>query len=190
MWTTVIASVLVASQGGAVDVDERPSDRPLVPFYVPRSASLGAFFNRDMFTPHVRVAWEWTVVDQPRNALIVTAAFGTGLGANPPVPMTSHFEHVGLVGVAFRSDRQLLHWGFHAMFGAVWYRTFWKPDTYFPESRVLPYAEGRLQGGLVLAPHLRLALYVGYAAPFIYTRGLPGNLFVGGFDFGVVVDWR
>lgn len=194
MLSAAIISLLLSASDPAApetsNVDERPSDHPLVPWYVPRSASLGAFINREMFSPHIRLAWEWTIVDQPRNALIATMAFGTGLGANPQKPMTSHFQHVGLVGAAFRSDRQLLHWGFSAMFGAVWYRTFWQPNTFFSEDRVLPYAEGRLQGGIMVAPHVRIALYIGYAAPFIYTRGRPGNLFVGGFDFGVLVDWR
>ncbi len=186
MLSAWLCSLLMATPS----LEDKPSSHPLVPWYVPRSASLGFFFNRDTLSPHVRLSWEWTVLDQPRNALAVVTSLGTGFGIEPPRPMTALFQHVGLLGFAYRSDRPILHWGFSALFGAVWYRAAFVPGSFPFENHVLPYAEGRIQVGVHVAPHLRLALYIGYASPFIYTDTRPGNFFVGGFDFGVVVDWR
>ncbi len=186
MVNALVCSLVIAGSGS-----DRSQQEPLVPWFVPRSASVGTFFNREMFSPNIRLAWEWPIVNQPRNALIVTAAFGTGFGANPPRPMTAHFQHVGLVGVAFRGDYKLFHWGFSAMFGGAWYRAaYTHTSSLFFENYVLPYGDGRVQAGVFVADHVRLALYLGYAAPFIYARNRPGNNWVGGFNFGVVVDWR
>ncbi|MFO0596175.1 MAG: hypothetical protein U0228_12745 [Myxococcaceae bacterium] len=170
---------------------EPPNDAPLLPPYLPRSAAIGLFINYPMVAPHLRLAWEGAIVDQPRNVLIWTAALGTGLGLNPQTPMTAHYQHVALVGLGYRSDRPLIHWGFHVMTGPVWYRAAYKPGSIYQfESRVLGYIEGRIQLGIRVMPHLRLALYFGYASPFTFQTQFPGNTFVGGIDTGLVFDWR
>jgi hypothetical protein len=167
------------------------SDEPLVPWYVPRSAAIGLFINPPMVSPHFRIAWEGALISQPRNDLIWTVAAGTGLGLNPQSPMTEHYQHAAVAGLGYRSDRPLLHWGFHIAAGALWYRAGYLPGSiYHFESRVLGYLEGRVQVGLRLAPHFRVALYFGYASPFVFNRNFPGNTFVGGIDTGFVIDWR
>lgn len=166
-------------------------EAPLVPWYVPRSATLGLFINPPMAAPHFRLAWEGAIVSQPRNDLIWIFTAGSAVGLGAQSPMTEHYQHVLLAGFGYRSDRPLLHWGFHVASGAVWYRTAYLPGGFYKfESRVLGYIEGRLQLGLRLTPHFRLAAYFGYASPFSFTLQYPGNTFVGGFDTGLVIDWR
>ena len=166
-------------------------DGPLVPWFVPRSASLGVFVNSPVVTPHLRLAWEGAIVSQPRNDLIWLFTLGTGLGLGVPSPMTEHYQHVALAGVGYRSDRPVVHWGFHVAVGPVWYRAAYLPNAFYKfESRVLGYVEGRAQLGVRLSPHLRLAAYFGYASPFVFTLQYPGNTFVGGLDMGLVLDWR
>jgi hypothetical protein len=168
-----------------------PTEGPLVPWYVPRSLELGVFINDPMVTPHFRIAWEASIISQPRNDLIWTVALGSGVGANPQRPMSAHYQHAVVAGLGYRSDRQVLHWGFHAAAGVVWYRAAYLPGSIYPfESRVLGYIEGRVQLGLRLTPWLKGAVYFGYASPFVFQRQYPGNTFVGGIDTGVVFDWR
>ncbi|MFT3708223.1 MAG: hypothetical protein QM817_11270 [Archangium sp.] len=181
--TLVAMSVL---QAGAYE-----PDKPLLPPYLPRSAAIGMFINPPMVSPHVRLFWEGELIDQPRNKLIWIAGLGSAFGIGAQPPMTAHFQHVVLAGFGFRSDHQLLHWGFHVAAGPVWYRAAYKPNAaYAFENRVLGYIEGRGQLGLRVLPHLRIAVYAGYASPFTFQPQFPGNTFVGGFDFGIALDWR
>lgn len=168
-----------------------PPAEPLLPPYLPRSAAIGMLINPPMVTPHLRLFWEGHLIDQPRNALIWVAGLGSGFGVNAQPPMTAHFQHVLLAGLGFRSDHPLLHWGFHVVAGPVWYRAAYKPGSIYAfENRVLGYIEGRAQIGLRVLPHLRVALYFGYASPFVYQSQYPGNTFVGGVDTGLALDWR
>ena len=151
---------------------------------------MGVFINSPLVTPHFRLSWEGAIIDQPRNVLEWNLAVGSGFGVAPPSPMTAHFQHVVLGGVGYRSDRQLLHWGFRVTAGPLWYRAAFAPGSFYAfENRVVGYAEGRVQAGLRLQPHLRLAAYVGFGAPFTFQRQYPGNTYVGNFNVGVVLDW-
>lgn len=166
-------------------------ETPLVPWYVPRSATLGLFINPPMVAPHVRLTWEAAIISQPRNDLIWLVSLGSAIGVGTPSPMIAHYQHVLLGGFGYRSDRPLLHWGFHVVAGPLWYRAAYVPGTFYKfESRVLGYLEGRVQLGLRLTPHFRLAVYFGYASPFAFAQQFPGNTYVGGFDTGLVIDWR
>lgn len=168
-----------------------PKAGPLVPWFVPRSLAVGVFINPPMVSPHFRLAWEGAIVAQPRNDLIWTVAFGSGLGVGVQSPMTAHYQHTAVAGLGFRSDRELIHWGFHAAAGATWYRAAYKPGSIYDfENRVLGYIEGRLQLGLRITPALKLAAYFGYGSPFVFNSRYPGNTFVGGVDTGLVLDWR
>ncbi len=164
---------------------------PLVPWFVPRSISLGVFINPPMTTPHFRLAWEGAIVSQPRNDLIWYFGLGSGLGLGMPASMTSHSQHVVVGGFGYRSDHQVITWGFHVAAGAAWYFATFKPGGFYPnESRPLGHIEGRLQFGVRLTPHFRLAAYFGYASPFAFNVRFPGNTYVGGVDTGLVIDWR
>lgn len=184
MLLAMLTSVVLAAS-------EPASDEPLVPFYVPRSVKLGTFINAPAVSPNIRLVWEGAILEQPRNMLMWTASLGSAIGLNLQSPMTAHYQHVVLAGAGYRSDRQLIFWGFQVSAGPVWYRAAYKPGSVYQfENRVLGYIEGRLQLGVKLAPHFRLAAYFGYASPFTFQRQYPGNIFVGGVDVGVVVDWR
>lgn len=164
---------------------------PFVPWYVPRSFSLGVFINPPVAAPHFRLAWEGAIVSQPRNDLIWTVTGGSAFGLGVQRPMTEHYQHVLLAGLGYRSDRALLHWGFHVAAGPVWYRAAYLPGAFYTfESRVLGSVEGRLQLGVRLSGPLKLAAYFGYASPFAFNVRFPGNTFVGGVDAGLVLDWR
>jgi len=166
-------------------------DKPLVPWFVPRTASFGVFINPPMVSPHLRLGWEAAILSQPRNELIWVFNLGTGGGVGVPTPMVTHWQHTVLGGFGYRSDRPVFHWGFHFAAGPLWYLANYLPGAFNKfESRVVGYIEGRLQAGVRLAPHFRLAAYFGYASPFVFNAQFPGNTFVGGFDAGVVLDWR
>lgn len=185
MVLALICSGLIAA-GPVVE-----SEPPLVPWYVPRSATLGLFINRPMVAPHFRLTWEAAIISQPRNDLIWLLSVGSAVGVGMQVPMTAHYQHVLLAGFGYRSDHPLLHWGFHVVTGPVWYRASYEPGAFYKfESRVLGYIEGRAQLGIRIAGHLKLAVYFGYASPFFFAAQFPGNTFVGGFDTGLVLDWR
>lgn len=169
--------------------DARPE--PLVPWFVPRTLAVGVFINPPMVSPHFRLAWEASIIAQPRNDLIWTVAIGSGVGVGVPSPMNSHSQHTAVAGLGYRSDRELLHWGFHAAAGATWYLADYKAGSLYPaESRVLGFIEGRLQLGLRITERLKLAAYFGYGSPFVFNTRFPGNTFVGGVDTGLVLDWR
>ncbi|MFZ5438918.1 MAG: hypothetical protein ACOZQL_02860 [Myxococcota bacterium] len=162
-----------------------------MPWFVPRSVSLGVFVNAPMVTPHFRLAWEAPIIAQPRNHFIWTVALGSGVGLGVQSPMTEHYQHTAIAGLGYRSDRELVHWGFHVGAGGTWYRAAYKPGSIYSfENRVVGYIEGRLQLGLRITERLKLALYFGYGSPFVFNRVFPGNTFVGGVDAGLVLDWR
>lgn len=187
------SAVLTATPGDAAPGTPavESSKGPLVPWFVPRSASVGVFINSPVVTPHFRLAWEGAIISQPRNDLIWLFTLGSGVGLGVPSPMTSHSQHVVLAGLGYRSDHPLIHWGFHVAAGGVWYLAQFLPTSSFKEeSRVLGYIEGRVQFGIHLSRHLRLAVYGGYASPFQFNVRFPGNTYVGGVDTGLVIDWR
>lgn len=185
----MLLGLLLSSVLTAAPVSE--PEGPFVPWYVPRSLSLGVFVNSPVASPHFRLAWEGALISQPRNVLIWTFTAGSAIGLGVVKPMTEHYQHAFLLGVGYRSDYTLFHWGFHVVTGPLWYRAAYLPNSLYGfESRVLPYIEGRLQIGLRLSGPWKLAAYFGFASPFVFNPRFPGNTFVGGFDGGLVLDWR
>jgi hypothetical protein len=169
------------------------ADHP-VPAWVPRGAQVGLLLATDasIVAPDVRLQWDFGLVEQPRNDLVVIAQLGTAIGAVLPAGMTAHYQHVAMIGLGYRATYDLFHWGFQFGLGPVWYRAAFTRGGVNPfESRVLGYAEGRLQVGLKLQKHLIVGLYFGYASPWTYSPNrYPGNTYVGGLNLGVFADWR
>lgn len=192
MVLALVCSGVIAVTPGAAAAPAAGTEGPLVPWFVPRSASLGVFINPPLATPHFRIAWEGAIVSQPRNDLIWLLTLGSGVGVGVPSPMTTHAQHTVMAGVGYRSDHEVVTWGFHVVSGVVWYQANYLPGSFYQaESRVLGYIEGRVQLGVRLSPHFRLIPYFGYASPFSFNfLRFPGNSYVGGFDVGLVVDWR
>ena len=163
----------------------------LVPWFVPRQASLGLFINSGAVSPNVRLGWEISVLEQPRNDLVIVLDVGSSTSLALPLGLRALYQHVAVVGVGYRSNREVLHWGFQLTAGAVWYRAAFDPRTpYLFENRVLSYSEGRVQLGARLKEHFIVAGYVGYAAPWSIAPRFPANIYVGGPVAGLVVDWR
>lgn len=176
---------------GAKPPPESSDQASLVPWFIPRSASLGIFINWPMVSPHFRLTWEGALLSQPHNDLVWLFTVGSGAGLEPPRPMTTHYQHVALAGFGYRSDWPWVHWGFHVVGGVLWYRAGYLPGSFYQfESRVLGFVEGRLQLGIRITPHFRLAAYFGYASPLAFFPQFPGNTYAGGVDTGLVFDWR
>ncbi len=162
---------------------------PLVPFYVPRAASFG-FFVSNVPTFYGRVGWEVAFYERPRDHLTFFLDVGTGLPVSLPAELRALYQHVALAGVAYRSTRALLHWGFQFGGGALWYRATYPPGTRRFESRVVAWTEGRAELGLKLAPHVVAGLYVGYASAFDSSSNFPAVNYVGGLSLGLFANWR
>ncbi len=163
-----------------------------VPFYVPRTASVGFFFNPpNAVSLGVRIAWEVGVIEQPRNHLVILLQLGTATAISLPVGMKALYQHVAMLGFGYRSTRELFHWGFTIMTGPLWYRAAYRPDyPYNFESRFVTYSEATAQAGLKLAKHLVVGIYAGYGAPWDMSTRFPASFYTGGFTAGVFADWR
>lgn len=178
------ATALVLATSGA-------AEGPLVPWFVPRSASLGVLVNPPAVTGAVRLGWEGGIVTQGHSELLWIATLGTGAGLALPTGMRELYQHVAIAGLGYRYDSGRLHWGFQVGAGVLWYRAAYPPNSFYRfESRVTGYAEGRAQLGLRVAQHLVLALYAGFGSPFVVRSTWPGSLYAGGFSGGVLVNWR
>ena len=184
-----LASALAVEISGP---DASAKETHPVPFYVPRTASLGVFVNPfKAVSLDVRIAWELGVVEQPRNHLVVLIQVGTSTAISLPLGLRALYQHVGMLGIGYRSTRELFHWGFSIMTGPLWYRASYTPDyPYDFESRFTTYSEVTAQAGLKLAKHLIVGVYVGYGAPWDMSPRFPGSFYTGGFTAGLFADWR
>lgn len=193
----VVALATAAEPVEAKPAESKPAESksessilPLPP-WLPRGAAIGFFVNSPQVTPHVRLSWELALYERHLNDFVAVLTLGTGMGLALHPRLKEHYQHVALGGVGYRSNHASWQWGFQLQLGAVWYRAAYAPkEPYRFESRVLGYAEGRLQVGLKLANHLVLGVYGGYASPWEFNPVFPANIYVGGLDFGLYLDWR
>ncbi len=183
-----LASALAVEISGP-DTAERETHP--IPWYVPRTFSLGLFINPPVATPHFRIGWEIGVLEQPRNHLVALWQIGSGTGASLPPGFKGLYQHVAIVGVGYRSTREVFHWGFTVTFGALWYRASFVPGSVYQfENRVLSYSEAHAQAGWRVLDHLVIGVYAGYASPWDVSIRFPGNIYTGGPLFGFFADWR
>lgn len=188
VFALALASALAVDLSGP-DVSTR-EPHP-VPWYLPRTASVGLFINNSAVTIDARLAWEFGVIEQPRNHLVILVQLGTGTAIATPKGIQALYQHVGLLGFGYRSTRELFHWGFSVMTGPLWYRAAYAPGAGFGfESRWLTYSEVTGQIGLRLARNLVVGIYGGYAAPWDVSNRFPASLYTGGPTFGFFADWR
>jgi hypothetical protein len=165
----------------------------LVPPFVPRAISFGILINSPMVTPNVRLDWNIDLYASSTHNFFALGTVGSGFGAALPVGMTAHYQHTLMVGFGYRNATRVIHWGFQFGVGPVWYRAFFAPtQPYASENKVLGYAEGRLQAGYQLAPHLLLGVYFGFGSPWtVDTTGrYPGNIYIGGLAPGLYLEWN
>lgn len=183
--------MVLAFAAALVLTTSEPADAPAVPWFVPRSATLGVLVNPPAVTGALRLAWEGTIVTQSKSQLLWVLVLGTGAGLALPEGMRELYQHVMTAGLGYRYDAGRLHWGFQVGAGVLWYRAAYPPMSFYRfESRVSGYAEGRAQLGLRVTPHLVLGLFGGYASPFVVRSTYPGSIYAGGFAGGLYVNWR
>jgi hypothetical protein len=164
---------------------------PHTPAFLPRGASLGLFVNSPVIAPHLRLQWEFGIFSEPRSDILFFFNLGTGIAASLPTGMQSHFQHVALLGVAYRSNRETWQWGFQIGAGPLWYQTAYLPGVLYPfENRVVGYAEGQVRLGYKLFPGAYTGIYAGYGSPWEFNTRFPGTIYSGGIDVGLYLDWR
>jgi opacity protein-like surface antigen len=174
-------------------------DKSVVPAWVPRSVIAG-FFLGDAITWQGRVQWELTVVDQPRNALVILFEAGGGYGVGLPgnagpyssAQVTFFYQHEILAGVAYRAQYESgFNWGFHADLGPLFYGARYRGSSPMlqTENFIVPGVEGYLQAGWRFGR-------VAYGVRAGLCQALGGEptswaiQYVSGFSLGVFADWR
>lgn len=188
-----IAVLLVALVVGAEPAPAPPSaPAPAewkTPWFLPRYAAVGAYAGLGVFSPTVRIGFEWAVISQKTEFVIVLEA-GPSWGVIRPSDVYETYQHSALLGFGLRPSRDTgkFHWGLSAMAGPIVYGARFV-DAAKNEERVNGMVEGRLQGGVRLGS-IALALYVGYGQAFSQNARFAGLQFVGGGTFGLLVNWR
>lgn len=184
---------LAADGEGEAPSDKEIKHQKLVPPYVPRGFSLGLFINTPVVSPNVRIDWNIDIYASSTHNFFALAEIGAGLGFSRPAGMSALYQYMGLVGFGYRNVTHVIHWGFQFGIGPLWYRAaFDKTVPYVFDSKVVGYAEGRVQAGFELTPNLVLGVYFGFASPWsVDTSGrYPGSLYLGGFMPGLFLDWN
>lgn len=175
----------------------RQEYRSPTPVWLPRGAFLGTYFQNDAMVPQLRLQWQFTVLQERVDALVLVGEAGGGWALKKPStagPLRNDevdalWEHSALLGLAYRGTRSNgLHFGAQLAAGPLWYggRYHTLPD----EDRFAGLLEGRLHAGYRLGPAVSFGVAVGYAEPFSYRSRSPGLRFVGGPMVGLFADWR
>lgn len=179
-----IALPLVAFLLAAEPVAERAPS----PWFLPRYALVGAYAGNGVFSPTVRVGFEWALIEQ-KTELVLLLEGGPSWGVLRPAGVTRSYQHSAGAGIGLRSRRLAkIQWGLSVTAGPVVYGARFS-DAAKNEERVNGVVDGRGQLGLNLGP-LVLALYLGYQQVFDANPRFAAVPFVGGVTFGVLVNWR
>ncbi len=174
--------MIVALSAGGVD-------RARSPWFLPRYVAVGAYApGNGIFSPTARLGWELTMIEQ-KTEFVFALELGPSFGLLRPSGVLMSYQHTLLVGVGLRAGRgKRFYWGVSAMAGPVLYGArFTNPA--LTEERWNGVVDGRLQAGVDLGP-LSLAGYIGFQQPFFVNPRFAAVYFVGGFNFGVLVNWR
>lgn len=186
-----LASLLaVELEGPKAQLDAQEKVHP-TPWFLPRTVSLGILYNAPVVSADLRIAWEIGLIEQPRNHLVAMVTIGSSVPMSTSNLFSAIYQHVAIIGIGYRSTRQLFHWGFSAGVGPIWYRAGYPRGSPFNfESRVITYAEATGQVGLRLLDHLVVGIFAGYGSPWEITNRFPATVYLGGFTAGVFADWR
>ncbi len=163
-------------------------DRATSPWFLPRYAAVGAYAGNGVFSPTARIGWEIALIEQ-KTEFVIAIELGPSFGLLRPQGVRESYQHSVLGGAGLRSGRgKQLHWGLTAMFGPVLYGArFLDPN--LNEERWNGIVDGRGQLGVDLGA-VTLAIYVAYTQPFTVNPRFSSVGFVGGLNFGVLVNWR
>jgi hypothetical protein len=163
-------------------------DRARSPWFLPRYVAVGAYAGNGVFSPTARVGWELTLIEQ-RTEFVFALELGPSWGIVRPAEVRVSYQHSLLAGVGLRAGRaKKLQWGLSAMAGPVLYGGRFT-DPMLNEERWNGVVDGRGQLGVDLGP-ITLAAYVAYTQPFTVNPRFAAIGYVGGFNFGVLVNWR
>ena len=163
-------------------------DRSRTPWFLPRYVTVGAYAGNGVFSPTARIGWEVALIEQ-KTEFVVALELGPSFAVVRPTGVLISYQHSALAGVGLRSGRgRKLHWGLSAMFGPVLHGARFSDPT-LTEERWNGVVDGRGQLGADLGP-VTLAAYVAYQQPFSINPRFASVGYVGGFNFGVLVNWR
>jgi hypothetical protein len=163
-------------------------ERARSPWFLPRYAMIGAYAGTGVFAPTARIGWELGVVEQ-RTEFVLLLELGPAFAVAVPKSMRTFFEHSALVGVGLRNQRgKQFHWGISLLTGPMYEGATFVDGT-LNEERWNGAIEGRLQGGIDLGP-VSLAGYFGYQGPYLSNFHFASTQYIGGFSFGVLLNWR
>jgi hypothetical protein len=173
----------------------RKDPPPLVPAWSPRSAYVGAYLPAP-FVPQLRLQWEWTLIQERIDALVLTLEAGggvqvgtlSGVGARGNARMMTGWQVPVLLGLAYRGTRPSgFHWGLTVATGPTFFgATF---DTLPAERGAVGVVEGKIQVGWKLGAAV-WGVYGGVAQVYDFPARYASVRHVGGPLLGLFADWR
>jgi hypothetical protein len=193
--------LLVFSLGLASIASAQPAPptvhRSPTPAWLPRGVFLGATMREEALTPRLKVQWQFTFLQERKDAFALLLEGSVGWASSLPDPLPgqpetligSYYEHSGQVGVGYRNHLPgRVHWGFQVTGGPVFYGAKFAGGLP-PDRRTSGIIEGRIHLGYQLGA-AAVGAAVGYGEPFALKRRSLARSFVGGPMFGLFVDWR
>ncbi len=158
------------------------------PFWLPRGALLGTYVRAGAVTPQARLQWQFTLVRERTDGLVLLLEGGVGFAAARPEGMDAFYEHTLMIGGGYRNQQPSgLHWGFQVTGGPLWYGAHLSdlPDERYTAGLV----EGRVHLGYQVG-RVALGVSAGYGEPFNFRRRSVARQFLGGVLLGFFADWR
>jgi hypothetical protein len=194
----VVLLLVTATPALGDEVFMPPPPESITPWYLPRGVFLGTFVFGGAVTPQVRVQWEWTVVQEQRDAFAIILEGGGGyalarpsieLNASENAQMTFFYQHMVMAGFAYRGEwANGLHIGVQGLTGPLWYGARFD-NVLAKEGRLTGLVEGRAQVGLRLGPVV-LGVSGGLGTPYQKPLRTFSADYVTGVVLGLFLDWR
>ncbi len=189
--------LLATSVPARAELVSTAAPTPPTPWYLPRGVFLGTFIFNGAVTPELRVQWEWTLVQEPRDSFVAILEGGGGyaiarpsiaLASQDQAQMTFFYQHMVTLGLAYRGEwANGLHVGAQAITGPFWYGA--RYDNLPTEGRLTGVVEGRFQIGKRLGPVV-LGVSAGLGTPYAKPLRTFSVDYLAGFVGGVFLDWR
>jgi hypothetical protein len=173
-----------------------PPEAQGVPWYVPRAAFGGTFYNVT-WTPQLRLAWEVAIIQSKNDAMLAFFEGGGGyavwmpriFGLNGQDAMTFFYQHTAMLGLAYQARYSNgLCWGFQVGTGPVFYGA--RIENLPTENIVAGWVEGRAHVGWRFGK-ITYGISAGYANLYNPPRRTQqSGSFVAGPVGGFYMDWR
>ena len=190
-------AVTLCFASGAPAQDLKPVEKPAVidtkswtPPYLPRYATLGVESSINQggtLSGVAHVGWLATLIDQRTN-FVFLFELGAGYSLSLPSGSSDLYQYtiMGGLGLRPRHDAEL-QWGFSVLVGALLY------GAHYQGGYSDQWSDGMVEGRLHLGYNFGSITVGGFfgVAQIWYTniRKL-SSVLVGGWNVGVVVDWR